>query len=78
MPATHCAVPGCNYDRKKGLKRSLFTIRRPELAKNEEDRAHRTSLTNFILSIRDATKQDNIKHQLHKESYVNAHLRLKM
>ncbi|XP_077968584.1 uncharacterized protein LOC120330757 [Styela clava] len=68
MPSTHCSVPGCSWSRQKVEKRSLFCIRRPDLARNEEEREHRIALTRFMLSMRDASRGDNIKEMLHKES----------
>ena len=70
MPATHCAVPGCSYTRSKKESRTLFSVLRPDLARNDEERQHRIGLTNFLLSMRDAMRGDRIKLMLHKESYV--------
>ena len=66
-----CAVPGCcyRYGRSNSEKRSIFTIYRPDLGKNEQEKSHRQMLTNFILSMRDAkSPTDTILTQLHKES----------
>ncbi|XP_078487074.1 uncharacterized protein LOC144745144 [Ciona intestinalis] len=71
MPATHCAVPNCNWSSKKakqGNTRTLFTVYRPEFAKTNDEKEHREQLTNFLLSVRDAGKGDCIKEMLHKET----------
>ncbi|XP_039249133.2 uncharacterized protein LOC120326815 isoform X2 [Styela clava] len=64
---TICGIPGCNYVRKTG-GRSMFRIRRPDLARTPGERKHRQRLTNVMLSIRDFTKGDNIKDLIHKEA----------
>lgn len=71
MPS-HCAIPLCFYSHntKNGTKRSLFSIKRPELGKKTmEERKHYQQLTKFILSMRDAAKGDKIKEMLHKERF---------
>ena len=66
--ASNCSVPGCSYSHKKNEKKGLFTIYRPELAKSQPEAEHRRLLTNFILSMRDATAQGvHIKHLLQKQ-----------
>lgn len=72
MPS-HCAIPGCSWSQKTAKKnglepRSLFSIRRPDLARTDAEREHRQKLTNLILSMRDYSKGDIIKSMLHKES----------
>ena len=65
-----CAIPGCAYrhNRSNVEKRAIFTVYRPDLAKNEQEKAHREMLTRFILSMRNAkSPADNITAQLHKE-----------
>ncbi|XP_078495193.1 uncharacterized protein LOC144750005 [Ciona intestinalis] len=73
MAPSHCSVPGCCYSRSRSklLKescRALFCIRRPELAKDNAERCHRETLTNFILSMRDVKGGDVINEMLKKES----------
>ena len=47
--------------------RTFFSILRPDLARSEAEKKHREQLTNFILSMRDASKNDRIKIMLHKK-----------
>ena len=53
---------------KKSPERSFFSIKRPDLASNEDERQHRQNLTDFILFLRDADAGDHIKMMLHKET----------
>lgn len=72
MSGSNCCVPGCHWHSQKARKsrtqRSFFQIRRPDLAKTEEERKHREALRKIVLQIRDPTQGDTIKKQLHKES----------
>jgi len=75
MTPTHCAIPGCiwsyQYAKTKDVAcKTIFTVRRPDLAKSDDERKHREQLTNFLLSVRNSNKGDIIKKMLHKESYV--------
>ncbi|XP_078485162.1 uncharacterized protein LOC144744398 [Ciona intestinalis] len=73
---SHFCIPGCTYVYKNAvIKRYLFKILCPEFAKSGEERNHRESLVQSILSIRDPTKGDKIKDMLHREmaSICEAH-----
>ena len=54
--------------KKHGVTRSFFMIRRPDFAKNPDDKAHRESLHKFILKVRNHKKGDTIMEQLSKET----------
>nr|XP_026695342.1 uncharacterized protein LOC104265701 isoform X2 [Ciona intestinalis] len=65
---SNCCIPNCFYSySKKNAKRSLFTIRRPDLARSSDEKDHRERLTNFILGLRDFQRGDRIKEILKKE-----------
>ena len=74
----NCAIPGCTYTRcRSSEKRAIFTILRPDLARNEDERSHGQLLTKFILSMRDAKSGlDNISLLLHRERQVKLNLYL--
>ncbi|CAK8674782.1 unnamed protein product [Clavelina lepadiformis] len=65
---SNCCIPGCTYNSKSKNKRSCFAIRRPDFARTDKERRHREVLTRLILSLRDSSKDDNIKWLLHKEN----------
>ena len=73
-----CAIPGCTYTRcRSSEKRTIFTIHRPDLARNEDERSHGQLLTKFILSMRDAKSGlNNISLLLHRERLVKLNLYL--
>lgn len=72
MPLQSCCIPGCHWSRakarKNGLSITFFQVRRPDLAKSEDEKAHREALRKVVLGLRDSTKHDSIKKQLNKET----------
>lgn len=74
MVGKNCCIPGCTWSCYKakttGTVRHFFKLKRPDLAKNEEEKAHFLNLRKIVLSLRDPTKGDKIKKQLHKERYI--------
>ena len=71
MLNVNCCIPGCAWSTQKaqacGTKRHFFKVLRLELAKTAGEKKHRENLRKMVLSLRDPTKGDKIRRQLHKE-----------